>query len=486
MTSEWQRLHQTQLGQMISESNKLTPFEAFAYCFGDIIGSGIFVSPYQILKFSGSIGLSFIIWVAGALIAIIGALVYVELGTKIRKPGCDFAYLTHAGWTPIAVPFLYVSCFLIYPTILAIQTVSFGAYIVDGFKNIMCLDDYSQYVLKHLVGLIALLVLVFINMFSLRSFAGKLQIAVTVSKLAVISLILLVGFYYLIFKDGYKHFDNAFLGTTSDPGDMGMALYASLYAYNGWDILNFGTNEVENPRKSLPIAGLGGILSAAVLYVGINVAYMAVLTKEEFLSGETVAVQFARRSMGDFSYVVPFLIGVLFLGNLNTTIFGCSRYVLAGAKTGYFPSYLKAVNPASMSPRCAVLAELIVAVIISLVADLEHLMGIMTFAMWSQRAIVQICLLWMRYKGFIYPKDAFVTPIFMPVLFFCISIALIVVPALDHYYVAIAAPLLILCGCFVYFVVLPHTNRPFLVKIDHYMLVLFQILLNVDVVEKSD
>ncbi|CAD5216349.1 unnamed protein product [Bursaphelenchus xylophilus] len=468
---------------MKGNDNKLSPFEAFAYCFGDIIGSGIFVSPWSIMKHSGSIGLSFIIWIVGAFIAIIGALVYVELGTKIRKSGCDFAYLTHGGWEPAAVPFLYVSCLLIYPTILAIQTIAFGGYIVSGLSSIFYFDDDEVYILRHLIGFLALFVLVFVNMFSLRSFAGKLQIAVTASKLAVISIILLVGFYYLIFKDGSKHFENSFDGTTKDPGGIALALYASLYAYNGWDILNFGTDEVENPRKSLPIAGLGSIISAAVLYVGINVAYMSVLTKEEFLIGDTVAVQFARRSMGDFSYVVPFLIGVLLLGNLNTTIFGCSRYVLAGARNGYFPSYLKTLNPESMSPRAAVLAELVVAIIISFIGDLEHLLGIMTFAMWTQRAIVQICLLWMRYKRFEYPKDAFVTPIFMPILFFGISIALLVAPVVENYYVAIAGPVLLLCGCFVYFIILPRTHKVIFQKMDYYLVVLSQLLLNVDIVE---
>jgi amino acid transporter len=57
---------------------------------GDIIGSGIFVSPSAILNHSQSVGLSLVIWVLGCLIAAIGCLIYVELGTKIRKSGCDF------------------------------------------------------------------------------------------------------------------------------------------------------------------------------------------------------------------------------------------------------------------------------------------------------------------------------------------------------------------------------------------------------------
>lgn len=60
--------------------------------------SGIFISPSSILHHTGSVGLSLVVWVGSALISLIGALVYVELGTSIRKSGNDFAYLFHVGW----------------------------------------------------------------------------------------------------------------------------------------------------------------------------------------------------------------------------------------------------------------------------------------------------------------------------------------------------------------------------------------------------
>ena len=69
-----------------------------------------------------------------------------------------------------------------------------------------------------------------------------------------------------------------------------LALYNGLFSYDGWDILNFGLEEVDNPRRTLPIAVFTAIGLSAVVYVCMNVAYFSVLTIEEFKEFDTVAV----------------------------------------------------------------------------------------------------------------------------------------------------------------------------------------------------
>ncbi|CAK5010187.1 unnamed protein product [Meloidogyne enterolobii] len=72
-------------------------------------------------------------------------------------------------------------------------------------------------------------------------------------------------------------------------GDLTMGICGGLYAYSGWDILNYGTDEIDRPRRNAPLALLSGILIVFLAYFCINIAYFAVLDVETMKSSNAVA-----------------------------------------------------------------------------------------------------------------------------------------------------------------------------------------------------
>src|SRR5687768_12330067 len=83
----------------------LGPFDAVMIVIGGIIGSGIFINPYIVAQRLDSTELVIGAWLAGAAIALIGALAYAELGSMFPSAGGQYVYLRDA-YHPL-VAFLY-------------------------------------------------------------------------------------------------------------------------------------------------------------------------------------------------------------------------------------------------------------------------------------------------------------------------------------------------------------------------------------------
>ena len=67
-----------------------------AMLFNIFLGSGIFFAPSNILQHSGSFGFSMCLWGIGAVIALSGALCYLELGLMVGKSGSTYVFIKEA------------------------------------------------------------------------------------------------------------------------------------------------------------------------------------------------------------------------------------------------------------------------------------------------------------------------------------------------------------------------------------------------------
>ncbi|KAF7640305.1 hypothetical protein Mgra_00000130 [Meloidogyne graminicola] len=279
---------------MSHSDNKMGRFGAVSYIIGNIVGSGIFIVPGNILKNTGSIGLFLIIWLLSASIATLGAYCYCELGTTIRSSGGDFAYLTHVKWNSIAFMFMSVGCVLIYPLMLAIQAETTAEYTIEAFNlnNNNCLNNpILLFIFKKLIFCLFVFFMMFINFYSLRRVGARFQIAGTIAKILATIIIVSTAIYILIFKgEGQNNFSFPFSNTRIEAMSIVNAFFGGLFSYDGWDVLNFGAEEIKNPKKAMPFAIFSGMACVTTIYIVINLSYLAVLDVDTIKESTAVAM----------------------------------------------------------------------------------------------------------------------------------------------------------------------------------------------------
>ena len=110
--------------------------------------------------------------------------------------------------------------------------------------------------------------------------SSKLSSVLAFAKFIGTGIIIVGGIVRLIKGDGVGlyNYNNSFeqerlstLGFTQ----IGLAFYQGLWSYGGYASLPLIAEEVKNPTRTIPLASLIGLTLAALLYLLINVAYLA-------------------------------------------------------------------------------------------------------------------------------------------------------------------------------------------------------------------
>src|SRR5688500_7357791 len=121
--------------------------DAVAITVGIVVGAGIFRTPSLVAANASSESIALLIWLAGGLVTLVGALCYAELATTYPHAGGDYHYLTRAYGRPIA--FLYA-----WSRIAVVQTgsVALLSFVVGDYASqLFSLGPYSSSVYAALV-----------------------------------------------------------------------------------------------------------------------------------------------------------------------------------------------------------------------------------------------------------------------------------------------------------------------------------------------
>lgn len=395
-----------------------------------MLGIGIFISPPEVAaNVSSSTGF-LVMWFAGGLAALFGALSLAELGAMMPRDGGDYAYL-RAGYGPgIAFAAGWLQLLAIFPGSLAsvaFATASFQLPTILGpqFAEPITLLGITMPAASVWASVI-ILVLTLINYIGVRV-SGIIQVVVTSIPLVVL---LGTGLYVLIADPAVEA--SSALAPSGNGGFSAMAkAYLAVYfAYSGWNAVIYVGGEVENPGRNLPRALVGGTGLVTGLYVLLCAGFLAVFGLDGLAGAGEAGTAAAKTIFGPVGILaMAGLIALAMLGSLNGTVLTGSRIAYAMAAKGDSPKAAGRLHPRFKTPGTALWMQAGIAIALLATGwDLDQLIGYTSSAMLITGTLTVFSVVLLRkrlpklerpYKTWLYPLP--------PVLYAISSVVVIVV-----------------------------------------------------------
>ncbi|KAJ6259678.1 hypothetical protein Dda_5316 [Drechslerella dactyloides] len=332
--------------QNLEKQKSITYLNGLSLVVGLQIGSGIFSSPAQVNSNAGSPGAALIIWVISGILAWTGASSYIELGGAIPLSGGAQAYLQHIFGDLPAFLFAWVAVMVMRPGSSAIISIIAGEYLSSVMWG--SLTEDAEPPPQIAVKVIALAGLWFITLLNCLSTKAGTRMGDVFLMVKLISLIAITVIGIVVAVTGFSvkpggpskewKQGNWFQGSSHDPGAYAVALYAGLWAFDGWDNVNYITGEMKNPSRDLPRVIHSAMPLVIVCYLLANISYFFVLPSSVIASSTTVAVRFGTTVFGTVGGILFALaVSISCFGALNATTFTSGRLVYVAGKQGYLP-----------------------------------------------------------------------------------------------------------------------------------------------------
>ena len=357
--------------------------QLFAYIVGILIGSGVYISPGLVAKYSNNMGMALAIWIASGLISLFGALCLCELAVALKKIGGYYIFIKEIYGDFAAFFIMWADVIIIEPAGFGVVAIAIGEHIVGAFADINSTNGI--WMVKG-IAVLCLFISFLINITS-TSFTSKTQTFFTSLQILSILFLISVG-VWKVASGGTQNYERMFSSTNSGRinfKDLGVAFYSAMWAYDGWGTVSAVTEEVRNRDKDLWLANVTGISFVIVCYVLVNLAFMSALSHHEMGQSTIVAMTFIERSLGPkVALVVPIIVALNCFGCLNASYFFVSRTTLSAAREGHLPEPLAYIHKKRRTPMPALLLLFTLSSIAILVlgSGATMLLAYFAFAIW--------------------------------------------------------------------------------------------------------
>lgn len=337
---------------------RLTAWTATAIVVSQVVGVGIFLTPATMMRTVGGLGPALALWAVMGLLSIAGALCYAELASRYPQAGGGYVFLREAYGERVAFVSGWMALLVTDPGITAALGIGLSQYLLAGLGASPALN------VPVAIGAIAL--------FALPAAAGvnasaRLLRWTAAAKLAIVAVLVGAGIFRAP-DAGALAASSGAAAVSFGLEELAGATIAAFFAFGGWWELGRMAEEVDEPRRTMPRALVGGLLIVTLVYALISVAFVLSAggqsvegTDETFVA--TVGAALFGPAAGR---LLALMVVAAVAGSLGATLLSSPRVYVAMARDRLFPEALARFDTArGAAPRATVLQVVLASVLVA-------------------------------------------------------------------------------------------------------------------------
>jgi amino acid transporter/mannitol/fructose-specific phosphotransferase system IIA component len=361
----------------------------FSLAVGSMISSGIFILPS--LAFARSGPSAIISYMIAGILAMVGSFAIIELATAMPKAGGDY-YFINRSLGPLLGTFSGILGWLA----LSLKS----AFAIFGIcEVIFILTGLNQIISAALV----ILLFVLLNMRGAKE-AARLQVILVAFLLLLLFLFVGTSIPSVRVERYTPFFSDGIGGTFITAGFVFISFGGLLKVANL-------AEEIENPKRNIPLGMISSIVVVTILYALVMVALTGILPAEEFSSSLAPVADAARVKMGSLGYILMTTAATFaFVTTANAGILASSRYPFSLARDGLLPEVFVKTNKHGM-PIVAISITGII-IFVSLLFNLESLVKVASAVILVSYVLTNMSVLVLRESKLKSYKPTFRAPLY--------------------------------------------------------------------------
>jgi APA family basic amino acid/polyamine antiporter len=365
--------------------------DVFAITSGAMISSGIFILPG--IAFAKTGPSVFISYILAGILALVGAFSIVELASAMPRAGGDYFFITRSLGPLFGTIAGFLSWFA-----LSLKT----AFAIIGIAEILLLGFGIPLLISSVILTILFLSINIIGV----SAAGKLEIIIVMLLLALMVFYLITGFPSMNMQR-FKDF------TPQGINSVFLTAGFVFVAFGGLMQVASISEEVQNPKRNIPLGLFSSVIVVTLLYSLINIVVVGTLDASILSGNLTPVATSAERFLGPLgAFLLTGAALLAFISTGNAGIMSASRYPFALSRDQLIPSFIDRVNPRTGTPVISIVITGVI-IILSFLLDLEMLVKVASTVVIVSYILAQIAIIVLResriqnyrpsYKSPLYP-----------------------------------------------------------------------------------